>query len=149
MTQKELEDVLSLDDEVLDEIYQHHLPPNLSMVRIPALVWSRLRHELQEYMVDRQADGKIVSVLYHRYVQYLMLYLMLYQCHMPQNLSAVRIPALVWSRLRHELQQYMVVRPMESLCQCYITGMCALSVFTCRAFRSCKNDKNENLLTAI
>ena len=68
MTQQELEDVLSLDDTVLDEIYQYHLPPNLSAVRIPALVWTRLKYELQEYMVDRQADGKTVSVLYHRYV---------------------------------------------------------------------------------
>ncbi len=66
LTQQELEDVLSLDDEVLDEIYQYHLPPNPSAIRIPTLLWARLKYELQEYMVDRQADGKTVSVLYHR-----------------------------------------------------------------------------------
>ena len=66
MSQQELEDVLSLDDEVLDEIYQYHLPPNPLAIRIPALLWTRLKYELQEYMVDRHADGKTVSVLYHR-----------------------------------------------------------------------------------
>ncbi|XP_072026817.1 NACHT domain- and WD repeat-containing protein 1-like [Amphiura filiformis] len=66
LTQQELEDVLSLDDDVLDEIYQYHLPPNPQAVRTPALLWARLKYELQEYMVDRQADRKTVSVLYHR-----------------------------------------------------------------------------------
>ncbi|XP_061436750.1 NACHT domain- and WD repeat-containing protein 1-like [Lethenteron reissneri] len=36
------------------------------MVRLPPLLWTRLRHDLADYLVDRQADGHTVIALYHR-----------------------------------------------------------------------------------
>ncbi|PIK62788.1 putative NACHT and WD repeat domain-containing protein 1 isoform X 3 [Apostichopus japonicus] len=66
LTNEELLHVLSLDDEVLDEIYQYWPPPDPKEVAVPTLVWARLRYELEEYLVERQAEGKTVLVLYHR-----------------------------------------------------------------------------------
>lgn len=68
LTNEELLHVLSLDDEVLDEIYQYWPPPDPKEVAVPTLVWARLRYELEEYLVERQAEGKTVLVLYHRWV---------------------------------------------------------------------------------
>ncbi|KAJ8408417.1 hypothetical protein AAFF_G00258310 [Aldrovandia affinis] len=66
LSETELRDVLSLDDEVLADIYQYWLPPCPTLVRLPPLLWSRLRHDLGEYLVERQTHGVSVLGLYHR-----------------------------------------------------------------------------------
>ncbi|MGH0163081.1 UNVERIFIED_CONTAM: hypothetical protein FKN15_073816 [Acipenser sinensis] len=66
LTEAELRDVLSVDDEVLADIYQYWPPPNSSMIRLPPLLWTRLRYDLAEYLVERQVDGNKVLALYHR-----------------------------------------------------------------------------------
>ncbi|KAH7715370.1 Protein T05C3.2, partial [Aphelenchoides avenae] len=53
---------ISLDDKVLDDIYQYHLPP---VRRIPPLLWSRIRADLPGYLSERAADGVIVLNWYH------------------------------------------------------------------------------------
>ncbi|XP_043946656.1 NACHT domain- and WD repeat-containing protein 1 [Protopterus annectens] len=66
LSEQELKDVLSLDDEVLADIYQYWAPPNKSIIHLPPLLWTRLRFDLGEYLVERQADGVTVLGLYHR-----------------------------------------------------------------------------------
>ena len=66
VTQAELEDVLSLDNDVLSDVYQYWNPPDLQMVRLPQLLWKRVRFEIDEYLVERQADGRTVLAWYHR-----------------------------------------------------------------------------------
>nr|XP_032822732.1 NACHT domain- and WD repeat-containing protein 1 [Petromyzon marinus] len=66
LSEVELKDCLSLDDAVLADVYQYWSPPNRDMVRLPPLLWTRLRHDLADYLVDRQADGHTVIALYHR-----------------------------------------------------------------------------------
>ncbi|KAJ7993279.1 hypothetical protein DPEC_G00270790 [Dallia pectoralis] len=66
LSEAELRDVLSLDDNVLSEVYQHWLPPNLSLVRLPPLLWARLRHDLGDLLVEGQADGIRVLDFHHR-----------------------------------------------------------------------------------
>lgn len=67
LSEAELKDILSLDDEVLADIYQYWAPPRSDVIRIPALTWTHLRHDLDEYLVKRHADGIAVLGLYHRY----------------------------------------------------------------------------------
>ena len=62
----ELDDLLSLDDEVLDNAYQYWPPPNHNTVRVPGLLWARMRHDLGENLVERQSNGKTVLAFYHR-----------------------------------------------------------------------------------
>jgi len=42
----ELEDALSCDDEVLEEVFQHVDPPLTTVVRVPQLFVAKLRHRL-------------------------------------------------------------------------------------------------------
>uniref|UniRef100_A0A1I8JF78 WD_REPEATS_REGION domain-containing protein n=1 Tax=Macrostomum lignano TaxID=282301 RepID=A0A1I8JF78_9PLAT len=67
LTEQELEDVLSLDDEVLQDTYLHQLPPDPKMVRLPPLLWTRIRDDCGEYLVTRQGfGGSRVVAWYHR-----------------------------------------------------------------------------------
>uniref|UniRef100_H3BFE0 NACHT and WD repeat domain containing 1 n=1 Tax=Latimeria chalumnae TaxID=7897 RepID=H3BFE0_LATCH len=66
LSEAELKDVLSLDDEVLGDIYQYWPPPSSDVIHLPPLLWTRLRYDLGDYLVERQADGFTVLGLYHR-----------------------------------------------------------------------------------
>ncbi|XP_071493290.1 NACHT domain- and WD repeat-containing protein 1-like [Diadema antillarum] len=66
LTETEMEDVLSCDDEVLNDVYQYWDPPVTGVVRIPSSVWKRLRYDISEFVVERQAGGKTVLAWYHR-----------------------------------------------------------------------------------
>ncbi len=61
-----MEDILSLDDEVLQDTYLYHLPPDDKYVRLAPLLWRRIRYDLMEYMVETKADGIDVFTWYHR-----------------------------------------------------------------------------------
>ena len=63
VSESEIEDLISLDDKVLDDIYQYHLPPTR---RIPPLLWTRVRSDLPGYVSDAEADGVSVMSWYHR-----------------------------------------------------------------------------------
>ena len=63
LTEPELEDLLSLDDEVLNDVYQYWTPP---VRRLPPLLWIRIRAEIGDYLTDRGADGTRVMSWYHR-----------------------------------------------------------------------------------
>jgi len=59
----EMEDVLSLDDVVLNDVFQHWLPP---IRRVPPLLLPRLYDELSSYIMQREANGMNVYYWYHR-----------------------------------------------------------------------------------
>ncbi|XP_064598836.1 uncharacterized protein LOC135465527 [Liolophura sinensis] len=63
LTESELEDILSCDEEVLNDVYQYWLPP---VRRLPPLLLVRMKADLGEYLVDRGADGVRVFYWYHR-----------------------------------------------------------------------------------
>lgn len=63
LSEAELEDLLSLDEKVLNDVYQYHLPP---VRRIPPLLWTRIRSDLPSYLSEREADGISVINWYHR-----------------------------------------------------------------------------------
>ena len=51
----------------MDDVYQYWSPPNKDLVRIPPLIVTRLKYDIMEYLAERQADGKRVLQLFHRY----------------------------------------------------------------------------------
>jgi len=63
LSEAELEDLISLDETVLNDVYQYHLPP---IRRIPPLLWTRIRNDLPNYLVEREAEGVCVVSWYHR-----------------------------------------------------------------------------------
>ena len=66
LTEIEIEDVLSCDDMVLNDLYRYHDPPVPGFVRIPPLLWARIRFDLKEYVVERLSYGKDTLHWYHR-----------------------------------------------------------------------------------
>ncbi|XP_064636934.1 NACHT domain- and WD repeat-containing protein 1-like isoform X2 [Lineus longissimus] len=63
LSEAELDDILSCDDEVLNDVYQYSVPP---VRRLPPLLWVRVRNELSEYLTDHGSDGVQVINWYHR-----------------------------------------------------------------------------------
>uniref|UniRef100_A0A4X2KUG1 NACHT and WD repeat domain containing 1 n=1 Tax=Vombatus ursinus TaxID=29139 RepID=A0A4X2KUG1_VOMUR len=66
LSEAELKDVLSLDDEVLMEVYREWTPPSKDALRFPPLLWVRLRRDLGDCLVKRSADGFMLLGLAHR-----------------------------------------------------------------------------------
>lgn len=59
----ELEDILSLDDDVLYSVFQFHMPP---IRRLPTILWIRIKNDLKEYIVEKEANDSKVIYWYHR-----------------------------------------------------------------------------------
>ncbi|XP_060076678.1 uncharacterized protein LOC132556312 [Ylistrum balloti] len=66
VSETEMEDVLSCDDEALNDVYRYHDPPVEGIVRIPPVLWARLRYDLREYLVERRTHNKYTLNWYHR-----------------------------------------------------------------------------------
>ena len=66
LSHTELEDLLSLDDETLQDTYLYHLPPDPDNIRIPPSVISLLMKDTKDYMAFQKSGGKKVVGWYHR-----------------------------------------------------------------------------------
>jgi len=53
ISESELEDIISIDDDVLFEIFEFHEPP---VRRFPVALWARIKNDLKEYMVEKETD---------------------------------------------------------------------------------------------
>eukprot|EP00300_Choanocystis_sp_HF-7_P042216 c8984_g1_i1.p1 GENE.c8984_g1_i1~~c8984_g1_i1.p1 ORF type:complete len:971 (+),score=233.04 c8984_g1_i1:88-2913(+) len=58
-----MEDLLSLDDDVLNDVYQYWEPP---VRRLPPTLWLRILHDLGGNLVEKSADGIKVMMWHHR-----------------------------------------------------------------------------------
>ena len=69
LSEDELLDLLSADTEFFAEFLgrAHHALPG-GVRRLPAVVWSRLYHDLRPYLSERQADDTVLLAFYHRQV---------------------------------------------------------------------------------
>ena len=56
LSELELEDILSLDDEILQSVFVHYLPP-LSLFRLPSNLWIRIRNDMHKYLIEKDIDG--------------------------------------------------------------------------------------------
>ncbi|XP_061195706.1 uncharacterized protein LOC133203923 [Saccostrea echinata] len=66
ISENELEDVLSCDDEALDDVYRYHNPPVEGIVRIPPVLAARIRYDIKDYIVERISSDKYTMNWYHR-----------------------------------------------------------------------------------
>ena len=63
ISENELEDILSIDDQVLTTIFKHHHPP---VRQFPMGMWFRLKYELRDYLTNKLVDETSVVAWYHR-----------------------------------------------------------------------------------
>ncbi|CAD5124090.1 DgyrCDS12393 [Dimorphilus gyrociliatus] len=66
LTIAELEDILSLDDQVLNELFQYHDPPYEGIVRFPQFIIIRLLGELRDYLSERSSFKRTTIAWYHK-----------------------------------------------------------------------------------
>lgn len=57
---------MSLDDDVIGEVYRHFLPPSPALIRLPPLLWARLRRDLGRLLEERWTDGVASLAFAHR-----------------------------------------------------------------------------------
>ncbi|CAF1291712.1 unnamed protein product [Adineta ricciae] len=69
LSELEIEDILSLDDEVLQSVFVHYLPP-LGIFRLPSNLWIRIRNDMHKYLVEKDIDGIPCIYFYHRSFQH-------------------------------------------------------------------------------
>ncbi|KAM4738512.1 NACHT domain- and WD repeat-containing protein 1 [Anableps anableps] len=60
LLEAELYDVMSLDDDIISEVYRYSLPPTPSLIRLPPLLWARLKRDLEDQLEVRWTDGVAV-----------------------------------------------------------------------------------------
>lgn len=63
LLEAELRDLLSLDNDVIGEVYRYSPPPAPALVRLPPLHWARLRRDLDEQLGERWS-GAIATVAF-------------------------------------------------------------------------------------
>ena len=66
ISENELEDALSCDDEALNDLYRYHDPPVPGIVRCPPVIVARIHYDIKEYIVERMSQGKYTMNWYHR-----------------------------------------------------------------------------------
>ncbi|XP_071342720.1 NACHT domain- and WD repeat-containing protein 1 [Trachinotus anak] len=57
LLEAELRDVMSLDDDVISEVYRFSLPPTPSLIRLPPLLWACLKRDLEDLLEERWTGG--------------------------------------------------------------------------------------------
>jgi hypothetical protein len=58
ISENEIEDILSLDDDVLYDVFEFHAPP---LRKLPVALWSRIKHDLKGYMVEKEVhDTRVI-----------------------------------------------------------------------------------------
>uniref|UniRef100_A0A8P4KHN5 NACHT domain-containing protein n=2 Tax=Dicentrarchus labrax TaxID=13489 RepID=A0A8P4KHN5_DICLA len=68
LLEAELRDVMSLDDDVISEVYRYSLPPTPALIRMPPLLWARLRRDLEDQLEERWTDGVAAIALRSRHL---------------------------------------------------------------------------------
>ena len=66
ITENELEDCLSINDVVLNEIYDHHDPPIPNAIHVPSLLCQSFLDSIKDYLTRKRIHDKHVVSFYHR-----------------------------------------------------------------------------------
>lgn len=56
LTEIELQDILSSDDDILKSVFEHYLPP-FEIFRLPPALWIRIHNDMEKYFVEKLIDG--------------------------------------------------------------------------------------------
>jgi len=66
ISENELEDCLSINDIVLNEIYAHHDPPIPNAIHVPSLLCQSFLYSIKEYLSRKRIHDKHILSFYHR-----------------------------------------------------------------------------------
>ncbi|XP_061744693.1 NACHT domain- and WD repeat-containing protein 1-like [Nerophis ophidion] len=57
LLEAELRDIMSLDNDVISEVYKFSLPQTPALIRFPPMLWSRLQRDLEDHLEERWTCG--------------------------------------------------------------------------------------------
>ncbi|KAL3863458.1 hypothetical protein ACJMK2_005212 [Sinanodonta woodiana] len=66
LSETEMVDILSLDDDVLQDTFIYHLPPDPKVIMYPPFLWKRIQYDLEDYLAEKESGGKRIITWYHR-----------------------------------------------------------------------------------
>ncbi|CAI9735288.1 and WD repeat domain-containing 2-like [Octopus vulgaris] len=66
LTELELIDALSCNNEVLNAIFEMNDPPSRKIINLPPFLWARIYHDIRDYLTGRFSHGKSTFYWYHR-----------------------------------------------------------------------------------
>lgn len=66
LTELELIDALSCNNEVLNAVFEMNDPPSRKIINLPPFLWARIYHDLRDYLTGRFSHGKSTFFWYHR-----------------------------------------------------------------------------------
>ncbi|RVE74155.1 hypothetical protein OJAV_G00038410 [Oryzias javanicus] len=66
LLEAELHDILSLDDDVISEVYRYTHPPTPSLIRLPPLLWAQLKRDLKDHLEERWTNGVVTNAFNSR-----------------------------------------------------------------------------------
>ncbi|CAF3555173.1 unnamed protein product [Adineta steineri] len=66
ISENELEDCLSINDIVLNEIYSHHDPPIPNAIHVPSLLCQSFLYSIKQYLSRKRIHDKHILSFYHR-----------------------------------------------------------------------------------
>ncbi|XP_053702720.1 NACHT domain- and WD repeat-containing protein 1 [Synchiropus splendidus] len=69
LLEAELRDILSLDNDILSEVYKYSLPPTPSLIRFPPLILACMRKDLDDLLEERWRCGVAALTLKSRRVR--------------------------------------------------------------------------------
>jgi hypothetical protein len=62
LSEIEMEDMLTAENEVLQSVLVHYLPPP-NIFRLPSTLWIRIRNDMSKYLVEKEVDNTIIIYL--------------------------------------------------------------------------------------
>ncbi|GFO05233.1 leucine-rich repeat and WD repeat-containing protein [Plakobranchus ocellatus] len=64
----EMDDMLSLDNEALQDTFIFHLPPDPKHIRIPNSLWSQIMADVKDCLAMELVSGRMLQKWYHKYI---------------------------------------------------------------------------------
>ena len=62
IAEQELADIMSIDDDLLQVVFQYHEPPQR---RFPNAIWTRFKNEIKDYVTVKEEDNTQIICWFH------------------------------------------------------------------------------------
>ena len=100
-----MEDLLSLDDDVLNEVFPK-TPPRVR--RLPSVRWMRLKRDIRDFLVEKESEGNL-------YIKLKYINDNIYQIFSSKTYIFVRrLHALYWLRFKCNICYFLEKKDSES-----------------------------------
>ena len=134
ISENELEDILSIDDDVLFNVLAYHSPPTR---RFPFYLWVLIKNDISEYLTIKESDDTQVVTWFHR--RFFEVVNSLYK----DKLKAEELDAIILNVIDYYVETWNK-KPKPFIYTEYVRKKLGLDSPNSEAFRFTKQQKIEN-----